>query len=120
VRDPRDQPDPADSGPGAVPDERPIPAGTAPTGADRPCVVRTVRHARAGSSNRGAAAHRGGTVQRPCRIACRAGSAGVTAVPQPLDLDTTAALLSLGFVQTALLAAAVLGLVAGLLGPLIV
>ena len=44
----------------------------------------------------------------------------MTAVPQPLDLDTTAALLSLGFVQTALLAAAVLGLVAGLLGPLIV
>src|SRR5699024_40678 len=36
------------------------------------------------------------------------------------DLELTARLLSLGFVQTALLAAVVLGLVAGLLGPLIV
>src|SRR5882762_9344746 len=36
------------------------------------------------------------------------------------DFELTGKLLGLGFVQTALLAGAVLGLVAGLLGPLIV
>lgn len=44
----------------------------------------------------------------------------MTAVENLFDLELTAKLLGFGFVQTALLAAAVLGLVAGVLGPLIV